>query len=148
MPLYLEDFTPGRTWAAGPRVVTGADIDAFVALTGDANPLHVDDAFARAHGYPARIAHGPLTASLAIGLLAGLDLANGTTLGLLSASWRHVAPVPAGTAIRLGVIVREVRPSASKPDRGVLTLALDVTNDAGTTVTTGDLVLMMLRRQA
>ena len=45
------------------RSLSAADIDAFAAVSGDRNPLHMDADFARAAGYPDRIAHGMLLAS-------------------------------------------------------------------------------------
>lgn len=44
--------------------VTQADLDHFIAITGDTNPLHCDDDFARATFFGERIAHGMLSASL------------------------------------------------------------------------------------
>jgi acyl dehydratase len=44
-------------------VVAPASIDAFAALSGDHNPLHVDSAFAQTAGFRERVAHGLLTAS-------------------------------------------------------------------------------------
>jgi 3-hydroxybutyryl-CoA dehydratase len=40
--------------------VTGDDVSAFAALSGDRSPLHVDEAFARQRGFPGRVAHGLL----------------------------------------------------------------------------------------
>lgn len=39
------------------------DVNAFVKLSGDANPLHVDDEFAKSKGFAARLVHGALLAS-------------------------------------------------------------------------------------
>lgn len=58
----------------GCRTVDARDIAEFAALTGDASPVHVDAAFAKAAGFPGPIAHGLLTASWALGALAGAEL--------------------------------------------------------------------------
>ena len=53
--------------------ITVDKLDAFLALIGDINPLHTDDAFAKAHGFKGRVAYGMLTASL-ISTLGGVLL--------------------------------------------------------------------------
>lgn len=58
-----EDFEVGRR-ASFEKTITGADIERFIALTGDDNPLHVDEEFAASTFFGGRIAHGMLAASL------------------------------------------------------------------------------------
>ena len=53
--------------------VTDGSIELFARLSGDRNPVHFDDAFARRIGFDGRIAHGAVTASLLSALL-GMDL--------------------------------------------------------------------------
>jgi 3-hydroxybutyryl-CoA dehydratase len=59
--LCLEDLTVGQS-AEATRPVTDADIVAFAAVTGDDNPLHLDEAYAAATPFGGRIAHGMLSA--------------------------------------------------------------------------------------
>ena len=70
--LYLEDLTPGR---ASERVhtVVEADIEAFADLSGDRNPVHLDEAYAAATSFKGRIAHGMLSAAY-ISAILGMDL--------------------------------------------------------------------------
>ena len=58
---YLDDLAIGQT-AAKRRTVTAADLDAFAAVTGDDNPLHLDAAYAAKTPFGERIAHGMLGA--------------------------------------------------------------------------------------
>ncbi|WP_269502195.1 MaoC family dehydratase [Burkholderia sp. IMCC1007] len=60
---YFEDLQVGMS-AAITRVVSSADIEAFAALTGDDNPIHLDDAWASKTRFGGRIAHGMLTGGL------------------------------------------------------------------------------------
>ena len=55
--LYLEDFEIGREYLSPARTVTEADVVAFAGLSGDYNPLHMDEEYAkqqRQHQQPAK----------------------------------------------------------------------------------------------
>src|SRR5579859_3818807 len=65
----FEDFPPGTAVVSPGRTIEAADINAFAGLTGDFYPLHVDEEAARATRFGGRIAHGPLTFSMAVGLV-------------------------------------------------------------------------------
>ena len=56
-----------------PVTITTAMLDQFRALTGDVNPLHLDDSYACAQGFSGRVAYGLLTASF-LSRLAGVHL--------------------------------------------------------------------------
>jgi 3-hydroxybutyryl-CoA dehydratase len=68
----LEALGVGQA-AERSRVVTSADLEAFAAVTGDDNPLHLDEAFAAATSFRGRIAHGMLMAGY-ISAVLGADL--------------------------------------------------------------------------
>ncbi|WP_371396851.1 MaoC family dehydratase [Fretibacter rubidus] len=69
---YLEDLEVGMS-ATTSMVITGEQIDTFAKITGDFNPIHVDEDAAKAAGFEGRIAHGALSASL-ISAVLGNDL--------------------------------------------------------------------------
>lgn len=69
---YLEDLEVGMT-AQTHATITADMIDTFAKITGDYNPLHVDEAAAKAAGFAGRIAHGALSASF-ISAVLGNDL--------------------------------------------------------------------------
>lgn len=62
-----EDWL-GRTAVRHVRI-TEELVDAFVAISGDTQPIHVSDAAVRAAGFPARVVHGFLLGSLVSGVL-------------------------------------------------------------------------------
>jgi 3-hydroxybutyryl-CoA dehydratase len=68
----LEDLSVGQS-AERAHTVTEADIAAFAAVSGDENPLHMDEAYAAATAFKGRIAHGMLGASY-ISAILGNDL--------------------------------------------------------------------------
>ena len=125
----FPSFTVGET-ASFVREITPEDVAAFAALSGDRNPLHVDESYAAAAGYERRIAHGLLVAA-PISTLAGHFLPGRRCL-LLEVSSRLLRPVfPPDQLTYRGTII-QVSPAAR-----VLKVKVDVTNQAGIPVLTG-----------
>jgi acyl dehydratase len=133
----LEYETPGIT-------VAEHHVLGFAGLTGDFYALHVDDDYARSIGYPGRVAHGLLGLALADGLKnrAAVRLAAIVSLGW---RWRFTGPILIGDRIaaRIRVVAkRETR----KPDRGIVTIEVMLTNQRGETVQQGENDMMVWRR--
>ncbi len=59
---FFEDLYIGME-ASLVQIVGGDDIDAFAQVTGDVNPIHLDEAYAKETPFRRRIAHGMLSAS-------------------------------------------------------------------------------------
>jgi acyl dehydratase len=143
--VHLEDIEPGDELASQSRTITARDIDAFVELTGDDNPLHLDPAaVGEASPYDAPIAHGLLVTSISSGQpTEGDDWVPGV---YLEETRRFIAPVFVGDAIRTVSTVTEVRLSRSRPDRGVVTMRVRVLNQRDEVVQEGiDVVLVAAR---
>jgi acyl dehydratase len=146
MTTYLEDLTEGLTIETERRVVTAADIEAFVELSGDRNPLHTDDDVARDAGFAGRIAHGLLVLSIESGLSSEAD---GWAMGTyLEESRRFVEPVLPGDEIHSVSEVTGLRRSRSKRDRGIVTLRVETRNQRGEVVLEGTDVIMVGARGA
>ena len=58
---FLEELEVGQS-AELTRTVAEGDLAAFAAVTGDDNPLHLDEAYAATTPFKGRIAHGMLSA--------------------------------------------------------------------------------------
>ena len=89
------------------KTIEQSDIDAFARVTGDHNPVHVDEEFAKTTRFGRRIAHGMLTASLISAVLANKLPGEGSVY--LGQTLQFVAPVFPGDEITARVTVREVR---------------------------------------
>jgi acyl dehydratase len=89
------------------KTIEQTDIQAFADLTGDHNPVHVDEEFAKTTRFGRRIAHGMLTASLISAVLATKLPGEGSVY--LGQTLQFVAPVFAGDEITARVTVKEVR---------------------------------------
>ncbi len=146
MGLCVEEFEIGRSVVSRGRTIGEGDITLFAGLVGDHNPLHVDEEFCRRTPYGGRIAHGPLTMSVAIGLMSQMNLIDGTALGLLEIGWTFSGPVRIGDTVRARVTPLSSRPTRH-PDRGVVRLGFDVLNQTDAVVQSGSITLMM-RTQA
>jgi 3-hydroxybutyryl-CoA dehydratase len=118
------------------KTITDEDIRAFADLTGDHNPVHLDDEFARQTRFGRRIAHGMLGAGLISAVLANKLPGTGTVY--LSQSLSFVAPVYPGDAVTARVTVRKVR-----EDKPIVTLETVCTNQRGETVIKGEAVVLV-----
>ncbi len=140
--LTFDQFELGQTFSTASRTVTEADVVAFAGLSGDFNPLHTDETFARTTPFGGRIAHGMLGAAIATGLANQLGVFEGTTLALLTQTIRYTGVIRFGDTIHLELKVAEKK-ETSRPDRGVVTFDTAVVNQDEKTVIEGQWVLMM-----
>ena len=116
--------------------VTDEHIEAFARLSGDRNPVHFDDAFARRIGFEGHIAHGAVTASLLSAVL-GMDLPGPGSV-FLEQRVRFLRPVRPGDTIVASLEVTRVR-----EDKPIVTLGATVTNAQGVRVAEGELVVLL-----
>jgi acyl dehydratase len=144
--LYLEEFELNVTKRTRGRTIGEGDVSLFAGLVGDYNPLHVDEEFCKTSKFGGRIAHGPLSLSVAIGLMSQLNWIDGTALGLLGLSWDFRAPVRLGDTIHARVTPLEARASQT-PGRGVLKIGFEVVNQRDEKVQSGTIVLLVRRRE-
>ncbi|SMH46984.1 MaoC family dehydratase [Azospirillum agricola] len=143
-PIHLDEIEPGARALSTRVTVTEAHIVWFAGLTGDFNPLHMDAEAAKANGFGRTIAHGMLTHSMSTGLRSAID--DWAILAFLETRRRFVGPVFAGDTIQYEAEVLEVRPSASKPDRGIVRVGITVRNQSGGTVQEGEDVFSIGRQ--
>ena len=105
--LFFEDLAVGQT-AVIARTITDADIVLFAGISGDTNPVHINEEFAAGTMFSGRIAHGMLTASF-ISTVIGTRLP-GPGCIYLSQSLRFKAPVRVGDTIWARATVTELFP--------------------------------------
>ena len=102
---YLDDLKVGMTRVFG-KTVTEADLILFAGVSGDTNPLHLDEEFARSTRFGGRIVHGMLTASL-ISTLIGTKLP-GPGCIYLKQDLRFRAPVRVGDTVETRATVTAI----------------------------------------
>lgn len=144
--LYLEDLAPGQTYRTGEITVDAEAIRRFAAAF-DPQPFHLDDAAARETPLGGLAASGWHTAALTMRLLAegGLPIAG----GILGAGGEIAWPQPArpNDVLRVESEVVAIRPSRSRPDRGMVTVRSDTRNQHGELLQTLVAKLVVPRRQ-
>jgi len=147
MALYFEDFHAGREFDAGSRTITADDVRRFADLTGDDNPLHVDDAYARTSVFGAPVAHGALGIAMVTGLVSRAEITRASLVALAGLTWRFRAPVHPGDTLSATLRVAE-RNDGGRPDRGTVVFAVTVRNQRGETVQEGELREVLRKRGA
>lgn len=143
--MYFEDVTLDQPITTRNRVITGTDVDLFAGMTGAVNPLFLSDEAARRAGRIARMAPGPLLFSMTIGLCYQAGLFDHIIAMAGVKDMRFLAPVHPGDTVTALTTPLEKRQS-KKPDRGVVVLHHELTNQAGQTVLTADVTYLMIRR--
>ncbi|MCU0611987.1 MAG: MaoC family dehydratase N-terminal domain-containing protein [Candidatus Eisenbacteria bacterium] len=134
--LFFEEFDDGMTILTPRRTVSEADIVLFAGLSGDFNPLHVDEEFARNTMHGGRIAHGMLSASISSGLAALTGIFDGTVVGLLEVDVRFLSVVRAGDTLQLELQCTGKK-RAPQGDSGLVILKTTLRNQRSETVSEG-----------
>lgn len=142
---WLDDLFVGQRFSSGSVLVEEADVKDFAARW-DPQPFHLDDDAARGTLFGGLAASGWHTAAMTMRLLVdgGLPLAG----GLIGAGGEIAWPQPTrpGDVLTVETEVLEVRPSASRPDRGTATLRSEVRNQRGEAVQIFTMRLVVPRR--
>lgn len=143
---YLDDFTVGQTLTFPPRPVSAEEIIAF-ARDYDPQPFHLDPEAAKQSLFGGLCASGWHTASMMMRLLVDHMIGRYASMGSPGVdSLRWVRPVFPGDVLHLSGEVLDVKPSQSKPDRGVITSRYEMRNQKGEVVLTMQAKGMYARR--
>lgn len=135
---YFEDLTVGMT-ASLTKTISQEDIDLFATVTGDRNPVHIDEEWAQTTRFKGRIAHGMLTAGL-ISAVMGTRLPGPGNI-YLKQTLEFQAPVKPGDVVTATVTIRELIPERRR-------VILDTICSCGSvTVLTGEALLSVQTRE-
>ena len=122
--------------ASRSQTISDQMIRSFADLTGDTNPVHLDDSYAAGTRFGRRIAHGMIAAGLISATLAN-DLPGPGTV-YLSQTLQFKGPVYPGDTITATVEVKNVR-----PDKPIITLSTICTNQDDKAVLEGEAVVLI-----
>jgi acyl dehydratase len=146
--LHWEDFTPGQVTECGSRLITRAEIIAFAAEY-DPQPMHLDEAAARANLLGGLVASGWHSCCILMRMLSDNFLKDASFLGspgLEEVKW--LAPIRPGERIGARAIVLETRASRSRRDIGFVKFRFELVNVANQAVMIMILSPMFGRRAA
>lgn len=131
MQLIIGDkFTTNRT-------VTDELIRAFAEVSGDYNPIHLDEEFASKTRFGKRIAHGMLSGAF-ISAVLGNEFKD-MKIVYLSQTMRFTAPVFIGDIVTTTATITNIR-----EDKNIITCETICTNQNGETLVTGESKIMVL----
>jgi acyl dehydratase len=131
----MPPLQPGDK-ASRTTTITDQMIRTFAVLTGDTNPVHLDDAYATSTRFGRRIAHGMIAAGLISATLAN-DLPGPGTI-YLSQTLQFKAPVYPGDTLTTSVEVK-----ATRPDKPIVTLRTLCWNQDDVVVLEGEAVVLV-----
>ncbi len=134
---YIDDLEVGMSAVFG-KTITEADILMFSGVSGDTNPVHLDEEYAGSTMFEGRIAHGILVGSL-ISTVLGTRLPGPGAI-YVSQNLKFLAPVRAGDTVRARATVTEID---VEKKRVKMDTACFIGDRA---VVTGEAVLMVRRR--
>lgn len=125
----FDEITIGQS-ASYTKEVTEGDVQMFAAISGDKNPVHLDESFAAGTQFGERIAHGMLTGAFISAAIA-MELPGPGSI-YLGQTIRFTRPVKLGDTITVNLEVTE-----KKEKRGFVTLNCDAVNQEGKSVANG-----------
>lgn len=142
-----EDFRIGLRVSSAGVTVTEAHVVNWAGLTGDWSSFHVDAEAAAGSVFGERVAHGPLTLALALGLVTQTGVFGDAIVAWLGLDEvRLPGPVRIGDTIQVVAEVVDTAPT-SNPGRGRSVLAYRVRNQAGQVVMSFRSAFLLRRRQ-
>jgi acyl dehydratase len=144
MSHYLDDLSVGQRFTSGTHRMDAAEIKRFAAEF-DPQPFHTDEDAAKESFFGGLAASGWHVGSVTMRLLVDCGVLAGGMIGAgAEISWP--APTRPGDVLQVTSEVTEIRPSRSKPDRGIVTLRSETRNQDGTVVQVLVSKVVVLRR--
>jgi acyl dehydratase len=140
----FDEIEVGESHVTPGLTVTDWHVMGFAGLSMDYFELHTNEEFAKRSGFGRRVAHGLLGLALADGLKNRSDF-QVRAIASLHWSWDFVGPIFIGDTVHARLRVADKKASRGKPDRGVVTLELEVVNQDGEIVQRGSNKLMVER---
>lgn len=132
--MQYSDLKEGMT-AEFSKKVSDADVAAFANVTGDHNPVHLDEAAAARTRFGGRIAHGMLSAGIISAAIASTLPGPGSVY--LSQTLKFTAPVRIGDTVTATITVVELL------SKNRVRLATTCRNQSGETVLDGEAVILV-----
>lgn len=135
--LSFSDIAIGKSKFTTQKILE-SEVDQFGKLSGDMNPLHMDEKFAESTPFKKRVVHGMFVAALISKTHTDLT---GPGFVYVGQELNFKSPVHIGDTIKISLTVKE-----KKEEKGILVLETIVTNQDDKIVLNGKSALMELKR--
>lgn len=145
--IYFEDIEIDKEIYTARRTVLDCDVANFAGLSGDYNPLHIDDEYAKTNVFGKRIAHGTLGIAIMTGQVNQLGLFEGTTIALLEITNKFKNPIMIGSTVHTVMIPRK-KTLTKNPSRGIVECDVFLVSNEGKTLIEANWVLMIACKNA
>ena len=143
--LFFEDFCPGQCYQSYGRTLTDADLVHFAGISGDFNPVHMDEDTAQASSFRGRVAHGMLVQSIATGLAVQMGIFHGTLVALAGMEIAWKSPARVGDTLSVSMQVHKLDGNPG-PRRGTIQFQVLVKRSDGTVLAESCWDTVMARR--
>lgn len=131
----IGPFSVGQA-ASMTRTISETDIYLFAGITGDLNPAHMDEEYAKGTRFQTRIAHGMLSGGL-ISAVLGMRMPGPGTI-YLAQTLQFLAPVHPGDTVTATATIRSL-----EAQRNQAVLETVCVNQSGVRVTRGEATVLL-----
>lgn len=148
-PHYWEDYEIGQTFESPGRTITDTDLVNHSALSGDWTEIHTNEEYAKGSSFGGRIAHGPLTFTVATGLMVRMGILERTVRAFLGMNYMDInKPVYPGDTLYLTLEVESKRELESKDSEALVVFEALIENQDDESVLEADLKFLIGKREA
>ena len=141
---WFEDFKIDEERLTAGRTITEGDMTNFAGLTGDYSQVHTDEEFCRETEFGTRIVHGLLGLAIAQGLCWRTNYKQNSGVASLSWNdWKFFKPIKPGDTVHARFWAVTKRRSESKPGVGIVTERVELINQRGEVVQSGEHIQMV-----
>lgn len=145
--MYYDDLHIGLVLTSLGRTVTETDLVTFSMLSGDWNPIHADENFARGTDYGQRVVHGLLGLSILTGLMDHAGWFATSAVGMLDIKdWQFTHPLFVGDTLHCELEISHMR-LTSRGDRGIVGRSFRLRNELDEIVQQGQIPMMIRVRE-
>jgi acyl dehydratase len=146
--LFYEDIEVGAVYRSGGRTVTEADNTFFCMMSGDWNPIHANEAYARETRFRGRVVAGIFGITLILGAMNQWGIFEESAIAMLNIrDWTFKKPILLGTTITVAMHITNKR-MTSNGKSGIIERRFDLLDENGELIQSGHSDMMIALRES
>ncbi|WP_167042341.1 MaoC/PaaZ C-terminal domain-containing protein [Salinibacterium sp. ZJ454] len=143
---YFDDFEIGEQFLTQGRTISDVELTMWAMFSGDMNPFHIDDVYAKEHSlFGGRFPQGLMAVGIASGLYERMGLFVGTGLAMTGQTITYRKPVLVGDTIYVRLTVAGLRPHPRRP-AGTVTFGYEIIDSESTVFVDGEWGILLASR--